>query len=277
MKMDRRLTNGLAWAGALLVIGIPAADYLSGAFAGQSNPSVAVVDAAPEAVEETAAVTPAATVTPAKPIAPVPHTRPEIVTASTGTAVDSFLQSGKPLPSYITDGATPAKPAAAATPVAKPATPQQAVTQPPATQPAAPVAPVATPPATEQVAVLPARVAPTPMPLSMRPKPITVPLASSQPLIVDEAAVQAAPVVPVQNQNVVTSDDLADWESGPLSDFLARRGQQANSSVNYQVQQNRPRQPQYNNNGVWLDELQNGDRPIRRLAPSDDDVYYLPF
>ena len=47
MKMDRRLTNGLAWAGALLVIGVPAADYLSGAFAGQSNPNVAVVDVEP--------------------------------------------------------------------------------------------------------------------------------------------------------------------------------------------------------------------------------------
>ncbi|KKB79999.1 hypothetical protein VW35_05950 [Devosia soli] len=284
MKIDRRLSNGLAWAGALLVVGIPAADYLSAAFAGPSNASLAVVDAAAEPVVQTAAVDPKPTAAAPKPSAPVPQTRPEITTASTGTAVDAFVQSGKPLPSYITGGESTAKPAA----VAKPATTAWQATTPspttpaaPATQPAtaatpSPVTLASTPPATEQVAALPpTREAPIPMPLSMRPRPVTVPLATNQPaLIVDEAALPSAPVIQPQDQ-IITSDDLQDWESGPLSDFLARRGQQ--SSATYNVQQAPPPEPVYNEGGIWLDQVPSGDRAIRRLPSNDDEVYYLPF
>jgi hypothetical protein len=103
------------------------------------------------------------------------------------------------------------------------------------------------------------------MPLSMRPQPVSVPLASNQPLIIDQP--NTAPIVPVQQQpaDIVTSEDLDDWESGPLNEFLARRGQQ--SSATYRVQQNAPA---YDNNGFWLDE---GPRDQRY----GDDVYYTPF
>lgn len=269
MKMDRRLSNGLAWAGALLVIGIPAADYLTGTFAGA--PSLAVVDAAPVAAADTAAVVPkpapavqvAEAPKPAPKPVPAPVAKPQ---AATGAAdpVSGFLQSGKELPSYITGGdaqtaAVPAKP---------PAQPQVI----------APVAPkptevATTPPPAEQVAVLPATAAPTPMPLSMRPQPVSVPLASDQPLIIDQAATR--PGIPAPQPNdFLTSEDLEDWESGPLSEFLAKRGQQ--SSATYRVQQNVPPPPPQAE-GFWLDEGPQGDRPIRRYQPIDDEIYYLPF
>lgn len=256
MKMDRRLTNGLAWAGALLVIGIPAADYITGAFAGTGTPSVAVVDANPVAVE-TAAVVPA--VADAPKTAPAPAAKPQSV-ASASDPISTFQQSGKPLPSYITGGGN-ASTAAPAKPITQPAVqqPTQAVTTP------APV--TATPAPVEQVAALPAKVAPTPMPASMRPQPVTVPLASNQPLIIDQPTI--TPVAPIQQPqpDFVTSEDLDEWESGPLNEFLARRGQQ--SSATYQVQQNAP-PPAYDSDGFWLDE---GPRNQRY----SDDVYYTPF
>lgn len=264
MKMDRRLTNGLAWAGALLVIGIPAADYITGTFASSGTPSVAVVDASPVAAEATAVVPPAApkpVVTDVPKTAPTPAAKPQAV-ASASDPVSAFQQSGKPLPSYITGGGS-ASTVAPAKPVTQPTVqqPTQAVTTPAPT--------TATPAPAEQVAALPAKAAPTPMPLSMRPQPVTVPLASNQPpLIIDQPT--AAPVAPVQQQpdNLVTAQDLEDWESGPLNEFLARRGQQ--SSATYRVQQNAPA-PAYDGNGFWLDE---GPRNQRY---SDDDVYYTPF
>lgn len=261
MKMDRRLTNGLAWAGALLVIGIPAADYLTGAFAG--TPSVAVIDAAPVATE-TAVVaspaTPAPMVADAPKAAPTPAAKPQAV-ANASDPVSTFQQSGKTLPSYITGGGS-------AAPVTQPAT-TPAAQQP--TQAVATPAPIATTPApAEQVAALPAKAAPTPMPLSMRPQPVSVPLASNQPLIIDQPT--AAPIMPVQQQSddLITAEDLEEWEAGPLNEFLARRGQQ--SSATYRVQQNTP-VPAYDSDGFWLDE---GPRD-QRYPQSDDDVYYTPF
>lgn len=267
MKMDRRLTNGLAWAGALLVIGIPVADFLTGTFAGSDAPTVAVVDAAPVAAEATTVVPPAATkpvVAEAPKSAPTPAAKPQAVVASASDPVSSFQQSGKPLPSYITGGdsqstAAPAKPPTTTTTAPPAPKPTQVVTTPAPTTPA--LAPV------EQVAALPAKAAPTPMPLSMRPQPVTVPLASNQPLIIDQPT--TAPAAPVQQQpsDFVTAEDLEDWEAGPLNEFLARRGQQ--SSATYRVQQNAPA-PAYDSNGFWLDE---GPRNQRY----DDDVYYTPF
>lgn len=281
MKMDRRLTNGLAWAGALLVIGIPAADYISGAFAGGAGPSIAVVDATPTAP---ATATPPAAAKPAPAVekaaeapkpAPVPETTPQAV-AGSSDPVDGFLQSGRELPSYITGGGAPAatKPTQPttrpqiATPAPTAPTPTQTATTPPAAQP-----PMTQP--NQQVAALPPKVAPIPMPLSMRPQPVTVPLASNQqPLIIDRPTVPPA-ALPTQQQqqgDFVSSEDLQDWESGPLSEFLARRNQQ--SSATYQVQQN---QPAYDGNGFWLDEGPRNNRPSQRYPQRDDDVYYVPF
>lgn len=284
MKLDRRLTNGLAWAGALIVIGIPAADYLTGTFSNGGTPSVAVVDAKPE-TPAASQNKPAASVTPAEKPAAI---------ANAGDPVGGFVQSGKPLPSYITGGDAPA----AATKPAATAMPQPVSPKPATTQPSRP-AETATPPATatrpaistaapaEQVAALPPKTAPIPMPLSMRPRPVSVPLASGQPpLIIDQptnnpnlppASLPQAQPMP---NDVVTSQDLDTWESGPLSEFLARRGQ-GGSRVTYDVQRPRPQpQPQqpaygYDSNGFWLDQAPRGDQPVGRYG--DDDVIYLPY
>ena len=47
MPIDRRITNGLAWAGALVVVAIPAADAALRQFGPAPVPRVAVVEAGP--------------------------------------------------------------------------------------------------------------------------------------------------------------------------------------------------------------------------------------
>lgn len=288
MKMDRRLSNGLAWAGALLVIGIPAADYLAGTFSTPETANVAVVDVEqaaaepeqkPEPVPELAE---AAKPEPVKPVAEKPQAvaaAPEPKAAAGGDAVQGYMQSGRPLPSYITG--SDAGEAVASAP-AKPATPAQNSPVSPSTEQIASVAPVTetaaiSPAATnapgpEQVAAIPAKQPPVPMPLSMRPRQVSVPLASDRPLVIDEAV--AAPVVapPQPQSDIITAEDLEAWESGPLSDFLAQRSTQ--SSASYRVEQN---EPVYEDEGFWLDEVPQGDRPIGRYPASDEQVYYLPF
>lgn len=257
MKLDRRFTNGLAWAGVLLVIGVPAADLLSAQFSGEtSQPAVGqvavIAPAAPVPAPlsqrpDAPAAQPAAevaTVTPAKPAVPV-ATQP----GQTAGVVDNFLQSGKPLPSYITGaGAAPAKPAqAAVTPAAiAPATaPTVATTTPPARTPI-----VTTPAAVDpvQVASIP-KVAPVPMPLSMRPASRQIPVTVAAPITDIFIPPGTAPIPPA----MVNSADLEDWESGPLSEFLAKKQGQRGSSATVTSD--------YDPNGFYLDE---GPNPVRR-------------
>jgi hypothetical protein len=99
------------------------------------------------------------------------------------------------------------------------------------------------------------------MPLSMRPTPQTAPTfgvtptvtaatpnVSAPPLVIPDTVV--APVPPVE----ITSADLEDWESGPLSEFLARRQQQGNTSA----------------------YVAPAPRRDRVIAPVDD-FYFFPF
>jgi hypothetical protein len=192
----------------------------------------------------------AETVRPATPVAAVPAT-------SGGDVVDSFLQSGRPLPSYITGSdAQPAAPASAATaqPAPAPATPAPA--QPVAETPQAVATPAATPVAeppvavADPVAVSAIPVAPIPMPLSMRPRPVSAPIAeATAPVVVSPDIVG-----PVE----LTAADLEDWESGPLSEFLANRQRQQGGGLS-----------DYDPNGFYLDQGPNPgrDRVIGREAP----------
>lgn len=270
MKLDRRLTNGLAWAGALLVVGVPAADYLTGRLGEAGTPRVAVVEAQDDVP---AAETPVIEV-PVSPVetavAPAPAPLAEVAepapveTAAVETparpadAVQSYLDSGRALPSYITGGGAPAPAVAETPPVQSPAPAPTAAVTPPA--PAVP--------ATETVAALPPKVAPIPMPLSMRPRPVVSAAPQAPPLIVNEPA----PVIVTDPGPVVTADDLDAWETGPLSDFLARRQQQGSSAV-YRVEPNRNG---YDTGGFWLDEMPSDNRR-QRFPPAYDDGYYVPF
>lgn len=289
MKLDRRFTNGLAWAGALLVVGVPAADFLAGRLTGAETPRVAVVETQDETA---AAVVPAAVdarqpvETAARPPAETAETEDapvEIAAAPTsarpGDAVQDFIDSGRALPSYITGGGT-----AATAPASQPAATTPAVTVPAATTPSTPppavaatqpttpdggAQSVAPPQPTETVAALPPKVAPVPMPASMRPVAAVRATPQEQPLIITEPS----PIVtPTGRDDLVTADDLEAWESGPLSDFLAQRQQQG-SSASYRVQNN---ENAMGSGGFWLDELPT-DRRGQRFPPAYDDGYSVPF
>ncbi len=294
MPIDRRITNGLAWAGAVLVVAVPAADYAMKQFR-SAAPQVAVVDTQVEpkvedAVEaslptpaserpaQVAAAAQPATVTPA---APKPEAKPDPVTtattrpgAGTSDAVDDFITSGRPLPSYITgagSNATASSPAATPAPQSAPAKPAAVAAVPTTPAPTAPAststpaapAPAAAPPA-EQVATLPrTRIVTFPTPVSERPPSVARPQVAAQPpLIIDRQ-----PTVPVQSDApLITARDLEDWESGPLSEFLARRqggdsGQPA---------------PDYDPNGFFLDQGPNSGARVQRFPRAYDYDYY-PF
>ncbi|MDB5473423.1 MAG: hypothetical protein JWP99_726 [Devosia sp.] len=258
MQIDRRITNGLAWAGVLLVVGVPTADLLSAQFMGE-RPAASTAQIG--LVEEKVAVVQDKLVAPvpaqrsqrpaekpvevaiAQPVQPVANPAPAKPVSGRADPVDDFVQSGKPMPSYITDApaplqAAPVKPAPALAPVPSAAAPAPAAQAPltpaqprvaalpaPAGPPALTgPAPAATVPV--QTAAIAPKVAPTPMPLSMRPRAVAVApinpgappatIARSEPVFVPPSV---QPVPPAQ----ITAEDLEDWETGPLADFLARR------------------------------------------------------
>src|SRR5690606_39099856 len=130
---DRRITNGLAWTGALLVIAIPAADIAMRQFRPDDTAQAVVVEPAvtpseTEAVEpslptptaqrpqtapqtETPDSATESTAAAPRPAPPAGETRPapdRVATAreQASEPVDTFLESGRSLPSYITDGGT---------------------------------------------------------------------------------------------------------------------------------------------------------------------------
>lgn len=293
MQIDRRITNGLAWAGVLLVVGVPTADLLSAQFLGdrpaQEVVSAAVVSPAPATVRPipapasqrptTQPAVEVAAVEPAKPVV-APVAKPTSVPVAS-TPRQDLLPSGKPMPSYITDGNSAEM--ASAQPAPQATTPAPATAQPVAVAPAqqiavtprpstpAPVAidPVevaAIPAATTAPAVVaPTKVAPTPMPLAMRPRPVApVMTSTAEPvLIVPDRVV--APLPPAN----ITAQDLEDWESGPLSEFLANRQQQQGNGGDDGV---------YDEDGFFLDEGPNGQRqPRDRVIGPAEDVYFFPF
>lgn len=277
MKLDRRLTNGLAWAGALLVVGVPAADYLIGRFEQGQSEQVAVVDAG-NSLSTAAPVDMETAGADGRPEETAVAARP----AADRDAVQNFIDSGRPLPSYITGEDVP--PAAAPVEVAK--APEATETAPaPAVVTPPPVA-VATPPASEArppietVAAVPPKVAPIPMPLSMRPKAPAAIAPSTPPLIIDEPVpvaqpspspgLQPAPII-VEPQGLVTAEDLESWETGPLSDFLAQR--QRGSSATYRVQ---PSTDGFESDGFWLDEQPSSFRQNRNFPPAYEDGPFLP-
>jgi hypothetical protein len=266
MQINRRITNGLAWTGLFIVVAVPLADAISGQLMGDKAEiaiaSVQSVAPVPLPLEQRphAPVVETAAVTPAKPAAPA-ATKPA---ATANPVVDNFLASGKKLPSYITGGDAVPEQAAVAAPAA-PAAPKPVAVAPVQTAavPDKPAAPVAATDPIEVAALPPARIAPVPMPLSMRPKPVTQPLASRP---ADQDIVLPAEVGGGNNRQAVVVDDLQDWESGPLSEFLAQRQAEQQSSATvtgdeqfyYDNRPNRPRRGTY-------------------LGPVQDDEVFFPF
>lgn len=277
MKIDRRITNGLAWAGAVLVVGVPLADIVSGQMMGdradarpaqvammepiaavapvpvalsqrpaapQPKPAATAVAAQPTAPSKPAPSVAPVTAAPAVAAAPAATTPPRATAAAPqGDVVDSYLKAGKPLPSYITNGDADAV----------------AVAQPPVAPVQTTVIDPVTVAALTPAEAAPASIAPMPMPLSMRPQPVLI--------VEDTARTRSIDVVPDVNPRssaAVTYNDLQDWESGPLSEFLARRQGSGQVAADYDA------------DGFYLDEGPNGaPRRGRLIGPADP--WFIPF
>jgi len=237
MKFDSKVKGGLAWAGLFVILAVPSADLLFGK------------DNAPAAnlavTSDTAQV---------KPVAPELKTDP-VETASidapaskSDDPVDTYVGKGKKLPAYISDADS---------------------------------APVTVKKPVEVAAINPVQeTPPVPLPRSARPL-IKAPVVASipttpaveQPLIIDETALdqrQATlsqpdqPVEPfplsdggqasAEDQTVVTGDELEEWDSGSLADYLASRGLLSDDTAQQNAQDDsdfvfnegptRPRRPQ---------------------------------
>ena len=248
MKLDSRIKGGLAWTGLFVVLAVPSADILFG------NRDRAPATTSAAASIETGATT---SVVPALklPVKPAVTSGDKAAVASSADPVDTFVNSGKKLPDYISDGD--------ATPVA--------VT--------APVAPAKTPAASDpiEVASLPREV-PVPLPRTARPATpvaVTAPAASTParqaPLIIDEEQVaRNNPVAPFplsEEAPVVESDQLEEWDSGSLADYLERNGLLDNGRAPVAE----PDETSYDPDGFFLDEGPNRSR-VRRV---DEDGFFL--
>jgi len=265
MQLDRRrITNGLAWAGAALIVAIPTADLIARQFTAAPEPQVAIVQEEPE--------TPDVDLPTDSAERPAQESPESVSTADTGTpsdsgtgdAVDSFIQSGRPLPSYISNGdasSTSARAPASTPAPQRPAAPTQTALAP--SQPATP------PPSTQNEATRPVITTPRavtgfPTAVSQRPLIATAPApiapAVNPPLIIDRPTPMPGIQVPV-----VTAQELEDWESGPLSEFLANRGGGARSAPS-----------DYEPGGFWLDEAPSGGREWSYPPAYGEDTYY-PF
>lgn len=251
MKLNPKLTGGLAWAGLIVVLAVPSADLLSK----QNGNAATVITSDTDQIRTATVVSKPRAETGAKPAAVT-----EVATA--GDPVDQFIKSGKKLPSYISDAPAELaeqKPA----PTVKLVVPGTSTTASPAPMDVASVDPadVATPP--------------QPYPASKRPRPPVVTTASvdttpsaaaEQPLIIDEDVVSRrdAAVARVLEDDyppaIVDGGALEEWDSGSLADYLERRGMMSGEASNY------------DEDGFFLDEGPNNDnarRRARRFPPSE--------
>jgi hypothetical protein len=250
MKLDGKVKGGLAWAGLVIILAVPAANMVVG------NPNSG---SAQSAVTTADATKPALKLPVAKPAATDP-----IQTASTAAgedAVDKLLAKGKKLPSYISDGDTAVTPKPA---TSKPDTPVAAKPSAPVTlKPISPTTPIKAP--TEVATVAPTEAAPVPLPRSARPKAVASLPAAEKPLIVDEKQIDqqgnaAVEPFPLSDGNVVTGDQLEEWDSGSLADYLERKGLLSKTSA----------EDSYDPDGFFLDQ-----GPNRKKRPVVEEDFFL--
>lgn len=263
MRLNSKLTWGLAWAGLALVLAVPSADFITSRLG--AAPGTAVVmtsDTTPVTGKPTApAETPTTKVTTVKTDKGI-----RIVPTATGTTaasddpVDKYLSSGKPLPDYISDGDAPADTA-------------------PATREETKVA---------AVEPVPVNLPRMPLPASARPSPLPAMPAASQPepvVIVDETASTGSIALPPADPMV---DDSANWETESLRDYLERRGilegDPSSSSVTVTERNVAPPPNNYDPDGFYLSDGPNGDRTqrltrreqiLRMLEEGDEDGFTL--
>ena len=253
MKFDSKVKGGLAWAGLVVILAVPSAEMLTG-------------KPADRAASLTSDLTPVKDL-PVKDLSvktgPVGASDP-METASVETAtveapvlsdpVEAYVEKNKKLPSYISDGG--------GIETETPATVKQPVG----------VKPLVAP--TEVASIAPAETPPVPLPRSMRPKATVVAsLPAEEPApIVDETTLpqREAALTPevepfplsdsdqfVNSDQVVTSDELEEWDSGSLADYLAQKGLLSEDTAQAESADN------FDPDGFFLDEGPNDQRYIR--------------
>ncbi len=279
MPVNRKVTSGLAWAGLLLVVGVPSADFVTAQMGTSSQTSVNAALVGVTTPSSPAPLAPAAPVPVSEEVADVPPTEtpeavvPEVAavapmetaepTSADVDVVDQYLAGGRELPAYLSDG-TAQEPVEAAELPAPGAPVQEPVIEPlpvvaqtpeadvPLDAPPGETAVVETvapgpqviihEPRPQEVASLPQvevppelpapvqLVAPEPMPLSMRPAAVERPTPPAVERTTVASTANPEVVLPADRQlspaeEIITAEDLRDWESGPLSEFLEQRRQ----------------------------------------------------
>lgn len=248
MALNSKLIGGLAWTGLVLVLAVPSADLVS------------------------------SQLTPKSSLAMTADTD-QVQTGSISDPVDAYVRTGKPMPSYISDAPAavseiPAVPAAPK-PTVKIVPPTGTAGQQPVTVtvPTTPTMPASIPVETEVAAVQP--IAPVPYPASMRPKApiVTDPIVTSS--VGNEETVAATtpptgrPKAPIE-QRYVTEEELAEWDSGSLAEYLESRGLIEEAAYNDGSTAG------YDPDGFFLNEGPNNtNRTIRSRSRRDGEGFFF--
>lgn len=266
MKLNSKMTWGLAWAGLAVVVAVPSADFLTGQFGMKPN-SAAVVTSTTEPVAPAVPAKAAAAQQTAEVTTKVTKDGVTIIPAGSRAPVldpvDNYLKSGKKLPDYISDGSGSGDTVAAV----------------PARTPAAPAT---TPEQPTQVAnVEPAQQAVAPVPFPRRPpdvvKPaLPKPAQSTQPTVVVDENALAARDEPMPDQLDVNGsagpkppagipDDWRRARQRSLTRYLETNGlidEGPGSSASITVVE-RP-SPEYDPDGFYLSDGPNNARAERK-------------
>jgi hypothetical protein len=232
MRLNSKVTWGLAWTGLAVVLAVPSADFLTGRL---NSGAAAVLTSDVEPVK-TASIAPADPL-PVKTVTTI-KTKNGISIVPAGSKppvadpVDRMLSNGKPLPNYISAD----KPAATDTQVASidptPPTPFPAWARPKvASTPAAPA--------------------------------LTSPAATPEPVvIVDDTTLTGSIASPTAPTPPAIVDDSANWDTETLRAYLERRGileggdEQSSATVT-------ERSTTYDPDGFYLNQGPNSDRMTR--------------
>jgi hypothetical protein len=303
MRLNSKLTWGLAWAGLAVVLVVPSADYLTGVL-GKGKTTTALLTSTTDPVKAgavkvgakpTGDVTKTASVTTKvtkNGVSIVPNTTAastQIAANSTGAPVldpvDKLVKSGKKLPDYISGGDDTTTTGSIPATTKTPATTTQT--------------------STTQVATIdPQATAVPPKPFPHRPPDVAhaalpKPVQSTQPaVIVDEQALATQEATAMPDQLAV-GDDAGplppagipdDWRTirqRKLMKYLEQNGlvdgasADGRSSASVTIIQ-RP-SPDYDPDGFYLSEGPNGAKAARRariermLEDQDDDSSFTLF
>lgn len=274
MKLNSKVTGGLAWAGLVLVLAVPSADILT-----KPQANSATITSDMDAVR-TASITPAAAPAAKPAVKPVvPATRKpagaDVAVTGKGTdVVNDYISSGRKLPSYISDapaGAGAQQPAAS-----------QPLIVPTNTAKTPLVKPDGTFAGDAEASMVVAVVPPKPYPASMRPKPTTVtatlPANEEAPLIIDEQDMERReaalrPTRPFDADDapqIITEDQLEEWDSGSLAEYLERKGLISDSERAAERLET-----QFDADGFFLSDGPNNSSAKRRRVKKDVDFFFF--